>query len=165
MSRNIIVLCEDQQHSVFVRRFLKKKGMKAKNFDIAPSGKGAGEQYVREQYPRHLETARKNNYMLIVMIDGDNDSTDARMRELQKSCGKQNIAGREAKDTVAIFVPERKIEDWISYLGVSTLHKPNDCAPAVNKLAKLCGSGGALPSDFPPSLQHACAEWQRVAKL
>ena len=163
MSRPCIVLCEDKQQSVFTSRFLKKKGWLPQVKGM-PEGSMSGEQYVRREYPVQLEIARKKKLALIVMIDGDNLGADKRMRQLEDACRTQGIAARNKKDAVAVFVPEKDIESWISHLGVDKLRRERDCEPAVKKLSDICEKGKS-PADFPPSLSRACDEWQQFRKV
>ena len=168
MSRPCVLLCEDQQQAVFVRRFLKKKGRHVSRIDFADPGKGSGEQHVRGKYPKQLADARKKKRALIVMIDGDNLGADKRMRQLEEECQKQGVAARGKKDAVAVFVPEAAIEDWMHYLDGGTkgkLQRKRDCEPAVQKLSAICEKGGKLPGDFPPSLSRACNEWRQFRKV
>ena len=80
MSRQVqlVLLCEDQQHEVFVRRFLAAAGWSTRRLRIqmAPPGKGSAEQFVREQFPKELQAYRSNRIRLslglIVIRDGDN---------------------------------------------------------------------------------------------
>ena len=55
-----VVLCEDQQHSVFVYRLLKLRGVNPRKILLKPAsrGVGAGSQYVRERYPSELRAIR-----------------------------------------------------------------------------------------------------------
>jgi len=69
----VIVLCEDKEHWVFVYRFLKRQTNHRVRRVSAPPGGGSGEQFVREQYPHQLRALRAThvNAVLVVMIDGD----------------------------------------------------------------------------------------------
>ena len=64
MSRrvNIVLLCEDTQQEVFLRRFLKKMGWDSRRIRIerAPGGTGSGEQFVRTKFPTELRAYRQN---------------------------------------------------------------------------------------------------------
>ena len=164
MSRSCLVLCEDEQQSAFICRFLTKKGIPVE-YDFAPPGKGSGEQYVRENYPGYLELARKKNRPLVVMIDGDNLGADKHLRQLEEECQKQGVDKRGKGEAIAIFVPEPDVEKWIRNLGVGNLRRARDCAPAVKKLSDICASGGELPGDFPSSLRAACDEWRQFRKV
>ena len=166
MSRPCLVLCEDKQQSVFIRRFLRRKGWQP-NVGKLPAGQKSGEQHVRENYPRYLKKARNGNRALIVMIDGDNLGADKRVRQLEEACREQGVAARDKKDAVAVFVPEPDIESWIYHLDGSAkgrLQHENNCKRAVRKLSDICDKGKS-PADFPPSLSHACDEWQQFRKV
>ncbi len=72
-----MALCEDTQHEVFLRRFLKRRGWDTTRLRVekAPPGRGSGEQFVRESFVPELKAFRARchylNLALIVMIDGD----------------------------------------------------------------------------------------------
>ena len=116
----VIVLCEDKQE-VFVRRFMKPRTNHPIRIVSAPVGEGAGEQFVREQYPRQLRALRAAtvNVVLVVMIDGDTAGSVERMRQLDESCRLSGITPRTDADRVIVLVPERNIETWLAYLGES----------------------------------------------
>lgn len=164
MSRRCILLCEDQRHAMFVRRFLFKKGWRVLDVNMAPSGEGAAEQHVRKEYPEQLEAARKRNIALVVMIDGDDHGAEKRMRQLEKRCQEKKVAVRQKTDAVAVFVPEQEIEDWIRYLEGKADADKSECKkmvkPAVKKLLDICARND-MPDDFPCSLKRACGEWRR----
>ena len=167
MSRPCVLLCEDQQQAVFIRRFLAKKGRRVLRVDFAPPGKGSGEQYVRERYPKQLTTARKKKLALIVMIDGDNLGAQKRVRQLEEVCKERGVDNRGKAEPVAVFVPEPDIETWICHLDSDLkgrLQRESDCKTAVQKLSAICEKG-KLPGDFPSSLSHACDEWQQFRKV
>ena len=77
MSRRarLIVLCEDNQHEAFARRFLAKTGRQPRDMRIVKAQRagGSGEQFVREAFPRELAGIRRTHVssVLIVLIDGD----------------------------------------------------------------------------------------------
>ena len=49
----IVILCEDNQHEAFIRRFLKGMGWNNREFRVekSPSAEGAAEQYVKDRFP------------------------------------------------------------------------------------------------------------------
>lgn len=65
----VIVLCEDKQHSVFAYRFLKRRTNHRIRVIAAPPGEGSGEQFVREQYPHQLRALRAAPPSLIAACD------------------------------------------------------------------------------------------------
>ena len=72
-----VLLCEDLQHAVLVRRFFEKRGWDRRwwRVEMAPPGHGSAERFVRERYPLELASLRKfggHGAALVVMIDGDN---------------------------------------------------------------------------------------------
>ncbi len=94
----IIILCEDRQHEVFIRHYLKKRHHITERqirVMICPQGGGAGEQYVRREYPIQVKILRQKQHLskaLITMIDADTQTVAERLNQLRpipiqkKSC-------------------------------------------------------------------------------
>src|SRR5206468_3111559 len=85
----LLILAEDRQHEVFLRRFLMAIGRfdrRQIDSEFAPSGRGAGEQFVRERYPQYLNTYRQKaarlTLKLAVITDADALSVDQRHHRL-----------------------------------------------------------------------------------
>ena len=166
----VIVLCEDKQQRVFVRRFMKPKTNHPIRVMSTPPGGGSGEQFVREQYPQQLRALRAAsvNAVLIVMIDGDATGLAGRIGQLDESCRLSHIAPRTDADRVVLLVPERNIETWLAYLNGTTvdeatnypkLEKPSHCKEHVRALADMC-DGRQLRQPAPQSLIAACGEYR-----
>jgi hypothetical protein len=175
MSRQVraVILCEDRAHWHFARAFLIARGWNARKLAarIAPTAKGAAEQWVRETFPEELSTYRRKagqRICLIVIVDGDRQDVETRIRALEAA------AQRQATDHVAIFIPCRNIETWIAYLsGVpvdettayNQLKTGHPRAKPAAVLADHCTQHRPL-ADAPPSLVAACTEWAlRLADL
>ena len=166
----IIVLCEDKQHAVFALRFLKKRKLQGYANFPPESGKGSGEQFVRENYPKYLDATRNRNGQLAVMTDGNTIGASERMKQLDNACKAQNIEPRKPADKAVVFIPTRNIETWLAYLDGEAvdetqpyprLAKERECKRHVNVLAKMCDVG-ALRTPAPPSLLEACKEYQKL---
>ncbi len=168
--QTIVILCEDRQQYVFARYFLQKKGLTGQFIDRScPSGKQAGEQYVRERYAAEVKAHRSKNYLnicLIVVIDADKSTVAERIKQLDSVL----VEKRHHKEKIAIFVPKRNIETWIHYLqsgesideivAYRKLSNQGECKPFVEKLADQCVQG--LPVNAPPSMHDACIELHRI---
>ncbi|MFH1135398.1 MAG: hypothetical protein V1816_04865 [Pseudomonadota bacterium] len=174
----IVLLCEDTQHEIFVRRFLKGLGWNTRDIRVnkSPSAGGSAEQWVRMQFPAELMhyRQRKNKAAsaLIVMIDADNKKSQERILEFKDECKAKNIHFRADDEAVAIAVPKRNIETWIHFLmgeavdeenAFSRLERERGCKPAVDVLVGRCRSTG-LPRDAPRSLTAACDEYNSRIK-
>ncbi len=165
----ITVLCEDKQHGAFIRRFLKKRRRRVQRTLSTPN-KGAGDQFVRNNYPEQLDAIRGRNAILVVMIDGDNDSIEQRLKQLDDACKKKGIPLRTDSDSVAIFVPKRNIETWFAYLDgelvnetdeYPKLKRQRECRRHVDVLEQMCAEG-KLRNPAPESLEAACSEYNNV---
>ncbi len=169
----VIILCEDRQQEVFARYFLKEYGIDPKRMRvrIAPKGMGAGEQFVRKNYPGEVEALRSRSYLniaLVVVMDADpENSVDYRLGQLDDGLAQK----RQPGEKIGIFIPKRNIETWIYYLkgnkvnekkNYPKLDRESDCRPFVIKLADNCKNNKPLPQDAPDSLKRACNELQRI---
>ncbi|AFZ24350.1 hypothetical protein Cylst_2111 [Cylindrospermum stagnale PCC 7417] len=172
----ITILCEDRQQEVFVRYFLKKRGFTG-NIKPIICLQGAGEQLVRDNYPKEVKAYRSKNYlsgMLVVLIDADNGTVENRLRQLNNALIEDSQEPRQPNERIAIFVPKRNIETWVHYLQGETVNETDAytkfreneaiCKPGVEQLATQCSQGN-LDVNTPPSLQAACGELQRLLPL
>lgn len=174
----IIILCEDIQHEVFVRRFLKKAHGIQDNRELIvirnpDKSKDSKEQYVREKFPVQLKTLRQRHAKttLIVVTDADNKEITERAQTLNTACSDAGIEPRSLKDNVAFIIPKRNIESWIDYLNGKEEQtkkvynklskKESECQPAIEKLYDICQQK-TTPPDFPDSLASACREYRKV---
>ena len=162
----ITILCEDKQHESFIRRFLKKRNRKI--YAVPRSGVGAGDQFVRDNYPAQLDAVRKRGGILVAMIDGDNYSIEQRQKQMDKACEQRGVSPRKPSDKVAVFVPMRNIETWFAYLNgervnetdtYPRLERERECRRHVNVLEQMCAEG-RLRTPAPASLEDACREYE-----
>lgn len=176
MSGNVqvVILCEDRQHEVFARRFLKCAGkrFRVRRIEISPKGRGSGEQFVRERFAKELVEYRRQRHRvelaLVVLIDADGREVAERIRQVESSSIGAGHRQREQDERVGIFVPARNIETWFAYLDGQTvnedavysrLKRERDCQRHVECLHDMC-QHGQLRQPSPRSLEAACAEYR-----
>jgi hypothetical protein len=170
----IVILCEDRQQEVFTRCFLISRGVNPHRIypRTCKKGKQAGEQFVRQEYPREVLGYRRNSGRLsaglVVMTDADVREVANRLNQLDAALIERNIPSRKTTERIGIFIPKRNIETWINYLMGQTvtendlyphLKRESECIPFVEALAR---SDAPLPQDAPPSLKTACDELSRI---
>ena len=170
MSRNVqvVILCEDRQHEAFARRFLNRIGIGARLLRARKStqGRGSAEQFVREQFAKELEYYRARSHRveqaLVVIVDADRFDVAERISRVEGQ------ATRRDRERVAIFVPARNIETWLSYLDGQSVDETNsyprlrrerDCTRHVDVLIEMC-TRRQLRQPAPPSLEAACIEYR-----
>lgn len=169
-----VILAEDLQAQVFVRRALLEWGAKPRRIRAVPlpsrTGGGAGHAYVLAKYPGEVIALRRQYAAsaLVVHIDADDRSVADRHRQLADSLGAAGADARGADEPIAELVPRRNIETWIYALDddlTSRLDRPLDettaypkleyesaCAPAAETFAEHArehsepGHAGAVPS-------------------
>lgn len=176
MSRRarIVILCEDNQHEAFARRFLAKAGRRPRDIRVekAQRGGGAGEQFVRERFPKEVAALGQAvvSSVLVVLIDGDTVGVHARIAALQTECDEQGVRLSTRADRVFTFVPTRSIETWLAYLSgravdegeqYPRLTRERDCQVHVGVLAQMCEQD-RLRQPAPSSLDAACGEYVRL---
>jgi hypothetical protein len=176
-SVEIVVLCEDLQQEVFVRHFLRRRGREQFLFRprISPAGRGSGEQWVRERFPRELkayrsQATRRDNWLLVV-TDADTGTVQDRISGLARACEQAGVPFREPGEKVVFVIPRRNIETWFAYLRAEVVNETGtyprhecetDCRPEVRRLDEMCTQGRLEPNPPPQSLVAACEEFQRV---
>jgi hypothetical protein len=170
----LVLLCEDRQHEAFARRFLNAMGWetRAMRVEKAPGGRGAGEQFVRKRFPLELKAHRSRpvSQALVVLIDGDDQGTVARLQRLGQACREAGVAERTQEERVAVLIPTWNIETWLAYLegekvgegrrDYPRLVRERECHRHVDELARMCREG-KLREPAPPSLVEACGEYQK----
>jgi len=173
----LVLLCEDKQQEVFARRFLNAIGWETRSMRVekAPAGRGAGEQFVRERFPKELKAHRSRpvSQVLVVMMDGDAEGSTTRLNQLGKACREAGIAERTHDEHVAVFIPTWNIESWLAYLDGEAVEegKPDyprlaserECQRHVEALVHMCRAD-KLREPSPPSLNAACGEYQARLK-
>ena len=173
---HITLLCEDAQTDSFVRRFLKRRKIRARDIHTLPlpGGSQSGEQWVRQQYPDQLRAIRRRSHaFLFVVTDADTSSTEDRRAQLEAECKRHEIPARGANDRVLVLVPRRNIETWLAYLGGAEVDetaryprlKRERCCEAHSKnLFRMCNEAQKLDEPAPPSLREACEEYRRFQR-
>lgn len=175
MSVRIVLLCEDAATNTFVRRFLRRRQFKTRDITTLPipHGSQSGEQWVREKYPSELQAIRsRQNAFLIVVIDADTHTTQARRSHLDNECRTQQVPARKQEDPVIIIVPRRNIETWFAYLGGESIdetvdysaYKSKDPRPFAEELYRMCHEAQKLRPPVPPSLDESCREYRKLER-
>lgn len=169
-----VLVCEDQQHEAFARRFLKEAGLVTDPYQLrvkrSSRGRGAADSFVQEEYVTELDAGRRTHVAttLLVLTDGDAGGIDGRLRRLDEACKQKGVAARSPADSVALFIPTWRIETWLAYLDGETvderrkdyprLARPGDCRRHVGVLVEMCRRRTLRPP-APDSLRAACNEF------
>ena len=123
---SVVLLAEDQTQIRFLRGWIREHvnvDTRAIRSRLPSKGLGAGEQFVREQFPielrEHLRQINHRGSVLIAVIDADTEPFEAHYQPLRNQAAGVN--------TVAVFVPKRNIETWIRALtGGSPVDEATD---------------------------------------
>ena len=173
----IIVLCEDKAHEVFVKRFLKKGwGVKPRAIRVLsyPNGKGSGKKHVVDNISSEAEALRKRHAstILLVIQDADELSVD----QVKSNLDAQLPSPRDNNERIAYIIPKWHIQTWIAYLDGVNVDEANkntyknkygkiselkDAHPLIDSLADNCREKLQLESP-PDSLVATCEEFNRI---
>jgi len=172
----VVILCEDLQQEVFVRRFLMEQGRDRWQFRplIAPVGASSAEQWVREQLPNQLKAHRtqssRRRTLLVVATDADKMTVADRMKSFEAECKRHSVTFRQEAERIAFAIPRRNIETWCAYLRGEDVDETKEypkydseslCQPQVERLDEMCRKQ-QLEGTPPASLEFACAEFNRI---
>ena len=169
---NVVLLCEDLQHEVFVRRFLRAQNVGVGDLRVEKCSAGSAEQFVRQRYPKELGALRRRHARshLIVVLDGDAAGVQRRKASLTAACQSAGIDDRALDGSVTVLVPTWNVETWLAYAAGASVDEsksdyprlatPSDCQQHVVALAAMCAAGH-LRQPAPASLIDACAEYER----
>ena len=167
------LVCEDRQHEVFIRSFLRLTGWETRKLrvEMNPKGRGSGEQWVRQTYAQEVKRLRASSHVaqgLIVAIDQDKPGLD-RDEQLQEELRCADLGRRGKDERIAHIIPARNIETWLAYLEGSDvdetttypkLAKERDCKKLIRVLKRMCDAN-MLRQPAPPSLERACDEYRK----
>lgn len=177
MSRasQVIILCEDKAHEMFVTRFL-KSGWKLnpraiRIVDYPAKGRGSGKQHVKTKLEREVKAyrTRSASTVLIAIIDADENTVDDVRREME------GISGRTNEEQIAFIIPKWHIETWLAFLDTGfadedvsyknqygeIAEKGKEVRRLVEALSKTCRGQEDMVSP-PDSLLKACEEFGRI---
>jgi len=170
----VVLLCEDQAHETFVRRFLRNRGFKSGEIRTLPlpDGSQSGEQWVRSRYPDELKAIRsRRNAYLLVVTDADQHTTALRKRALDQECDRRGVDRRTADEPVLVIVPRRNIETWCEYVDgrdvdETTNYPKRFVAKQHRELAdalyRMCHEQQRLVEPVPRSLAESCDEYAKL---
>jgi hypothetical protein len=173
----VIVLAEDARHQQFIRHYLKRLGLSLHEmrFEELPSGRGSGEQWVRERYAGAVMAYRarvvRAQTTLVVAIDANGDA-NRRIRQLQRALEEGGAAPRSDHDRIVHLIPNRNIESWIRCLAGANADEDTDYSkepdieqhikPAASTFFDWSRPSGAVPESCLPSLRSALVEIRKL---
>lgn len=166
----ITVLAEDRRQANFARRYLRRLGCSDGRIreKITPRHAGAGDAYVRGQYPDEVAEYRRarsrRSSALVVCIDADTVTVRERLRQFSDALPQDRTRG----ERIVLLVPRRNIETWILCLagrGVdeetdykATRDVQDNMLRAAEELHRWSRPGAAIPGHCVPSLRRVIEE-------
>lgn len=174
----VVILAEDKRHQGFIRRYLKRLGYSLRDmrFRELPSGRGCGEQWVRERYSEEvaayrLRSARADS-ALVVLIDADGGDANRRLQQLQQGLNNAGQEARSGRERIIHMIPRRNIETWILCLDGRLVDEETDYRhePEIDELISRSAEtffewtrpNAAVPAYSVASLRTAIPEAQRL---
>ncbi|MCE7875423.1 hypothetical protein DYH09_34360 [bacterium CPR1] len=163
-----VVLSEDVRTESFVRRLLEHLGYNKRKFrfETAPSGRGAAESWVRQQYPEKVKVLRSREFerrCLLAIRDGDRVGVATRKAELNQALQAKGMPLRRSDEHIATPVPTWSIENWL----LDLLHEPgideNQHAPGSGSQTWKQRFERDYGSNEKAALKQAAAEYCRPA--
>ncbi|MEP7119584.1 MAG: hypothetical protein ABJE95_01695 [Byssovorax sp.] len=171
-----VILFEDQAQETFLRRLVKRLGLRPERYQNCRNNVG-----VLQQLGVEVDALRERNFQknvgLIVMIDADNKGLQGRVSELLSRIETDASDGaRKSGERIALVVPAREIENWYVHLCVPAarpIDEGKDYKPTKEwrELEKDLGAAAKQAIDAwapeagrvdPPSLMAARVELDRV---
>ncbi len=174
------IVCEDRLSERFLGSLCERFHLRVIDVDVAPSGRGAGSNWVTKRYPGAVKLRRAQRHQanlgLLVHIDGDDCGVEGRKRELDHALEDGGLPPREASERIAVLVPTWCTEAWLLHLsGIaqppeSEKLKRNPVSAYQSELRRLASDTTATikaavqawPSSAIPSLSDGHEELQQV---
>jgi hypothetical protein len=175
----IIVLCEDLTQGNLVYWSLIKKGHNPRTIRLkpGPSGRGSGEQYVRESFPKEVaqyrNRAARRSAALVAVIDADTRTLQKRERELQMALEAAGQEQRKPEEAIATLIPRRHVETWILCLTDEHVDETKDYSKRDDISGRIIRQAGEgfydwsrphyrVPAHCVASLRKGLGEFRRV---
>ena len=173
----VAVLAEDRRQQQLIRRYLRLIGLEQHALRFLLPSAGSGEQWVREQFPTEIHAYRRRSASvetkLIVVIDADNLTVQARLAQLDQKLREKDIDPIRTAEQVARIIPKRNIETWILWLNAVEVDEETDFKRSRNDWAELIRSAGevlytlsrpnaAVTESCISSLRHGIGELRRL---
>lgn len=163
---------------MFARRVAKWLGFTGKydiHVDQSPSGYGAAEKYVRDQYPPSVKALRNRKTraesFLLVITDADKLTVHDRLKQLEDKLSSDGQSPRTHDEPIAVWVPKWSIETWVLYLCGTDVTEARSLKNTTNTLNFDEAAGEYFQqykdehrraNDCLPSLLLAYSETKRV---
>lgn len=125
----VLVLAEDETQFRFVYHYLRQRlGSHEIRSDVAPAGKGSGEQWVREHYADEVREYRTRaaQTRVVIVIDADSHEVNERERQLQQALEQARLNRRSDREQIVHLIPKRNIETWIHCLAKLDANEDED---------------------------------------
>jgi len=174
----VVILAEDHRHQRFAYRYLQRLNVRPHEiyFEPLPSGRGCGEQWVRERYAKAVAAYRQRSTKaisaLVVFIDADTGDVDRRIRQFHAGLEQHRLDRPSETERIVHLILCRNMETWILCLHGAVVDEQTDYSREPQIDEKIPGAAVTLfhwsrpntvfPSHCVPSLQRAIPELRRL---
>ena len=177
---DIALLCEDESHEQFIKKFLRRKHRSYRR--VFPDGYKSGETggvqpnnaFVLDRAVTEVAVARKvpPKRALILVIDGDARGFASRCGEIAANLKAANMFPLNSTECIALVVPCRNIETWIHHFAGEATDETQICSKrdtnaseAATAFAAWVSDGNAVEVVELPALNAARDELRRLHDL
>ncbi len=189
----VIILAEDLRSARLFARYLQRTNRvdyRDIHWEHAEAGKGDASKWVVKQYPAEVQKQRRRvsgknkNAALLVHVDADTGTVQARHQQLAGGLTESGQKPRGQDEQITIVVPRRHTETWLHGLCGVSLTEEYDCKrdpdrqianprklkdahdarirPAAEALYAFTRPNAQPPPDYLPSVKAAIPELQRL---
>ncbi len=169
-----VLLCEDGAQVSLASKYLRRLGFRPHDVRIRPiaGGRGAGEQFVRQQDPREVQEHRRRakkerTTLLMVFTDADTLSVAERFNRVIGDTDEPTH-----QEMIVVLISKRNVETWFECLLAGIADEETDykgkhysTENAAETLWQCSRPNRPIPTGFVPSLARAISELRRVEAL
>ena len=113
----IVLLVEDENQAQLIRKHLVRRGHHPRSIRVEKTTAGDGIRHVLRNYAREVRNYRHQSTRvrtaLVVSMDADRESVDARQRQLAAELQEP----RRADERILHLIPRRHVETWLLCLN------------------------------------------------
>lgn len=122
----VVVLFEDEAHSQFVRHLLRKLGVRDVRQQRCGGCTEVLEHFVSELRATRPRMAYQRNLALMVVVDADAATIQARVAQLNERLEEDARGRRGDEERIAFVIPALEIENWYVHLCVPSARRVDD---------------------------------------
>ncbi len=128
-------------------------------------------EHYADEVREHRRKASHQSVVLFVLIDADTNPVEHRFRRLANVLCGLELAAREQREAIIIWVPKRHIETWIAHLAGHAVNETDDLKRVAKSLSVRASAecfatriqdSNQRPANTPASMTVAFEESRRL---